>query len=152
MFPALAGGFLSTVHACYVASVVSDALRPYGLYPSRLFCPWDSPGKNAGVGCHDLLQGIFPAQELNPCLLCLLQWQMGSLPLALLFLLFSCLIMCDTLHTMDCSMPGLPVPHHLPKFAQVHVHCISDAIQPFHPLMSSSPSGLNLSQHQGLFQ
>ena len=32
--------------------------------------------------------------------------------------------------SMDCSMPGLPVPHHLPKFAQVHVRCISDAIQP----------------------
>ena len=36
---------------------------------------------------------------------------------------------------MDCSKPGLPVPHHLPKFAQVHVHCISDAVQPSHPLM-----------------
>ena len=35
---------------------------------------------------------------------------------------------------MDCSTPGLPVPHHLLKFAQVHVHCISDAIQPSHPL------------------
>ena len=42
----------------------------------------DSPGKNTGVGCHDLLQGIFQAQELNPCVLCLLDWQMGSLPLA----------------------------------------------------------------------
>ena len=69
MFPALAGGFLSTVHACYVASVVSDALRPYGLYPSRLFCPWDSPGKNAGVGCHDLLQETLPTQRLNPHLI-----------------------------------------------------------------------------------
>ena len=41
---------------------------------------------------------------------------------------------------MDYSMPGLPVPHHLPEFAQVHVHCISDAIQPSHPLTLSSPS------------
>ena len=52
-------------------------------------------------------------------------------------------------------MPGLSVPHHLPKFAQVHVHCISDAIQPLmpsHPLRPSSPSALNLFQHQGLFQ
>ena len=40
---------------------------------------------------------------------------------------------------MDCSIRGLPVPHHLPKFAQVHVHCISDAIQPSHPMMPSSP-------------
>ena len=43
-------------------------------------------------------------------------------------------------------------PHHLSKFAQVHVHCTSDAIQPSHPLMPSSPSALNLSYHQGLFQ
>ena len=41
---------------------------------------------------------------------------------------------------MDCSTPGLPVPHHLPKFAQVHVHCITDGIQPSHPLTPSSPS------------
>ena len=53
---------------------------------------------------------------------------------------------------MDCSTPGLPVPHHLPEFAQVHVHCISDAIQPSHPPTPSPPSALNLSQHQGLLQ
>ena len=60
---------------------------------------------------------------------------------------------CLTLREpMDCSMPGLPVPHHLPEFAQVHAHCIGDAIQPSHPLMPYSPSTLDLSQHQGLFQ
>ena len=53
---------------------------------------------------------------------------------------------------MDCSTPGLPVPHSLPKFAQVHVHCISDAVQLSHPLTPSSPSAGNVSQHQGLFQ
>ena len=54
---------------------------------------------------------------------------------------------CPTLcNPMDYSMPGLPVPHHLPKFAQVHVHCIGDAIQLSHPLMPSSPSALNLSR------
>ena len=61
----------------------------------------------------------------------------------------SCLTLCDP---MDCSTPGLPVPHHLPEFAQVNIPCISDAVQPSHPLMPSSPSALNLSQHQGLFQ
>ena len=45
------------------------------------FPPCDSPGKNSGVGCHFLLQGIFPTQTLNQCLLCLLHWQVGSLPL-----------------------------------------------------------------------
>ena len=47
---------------------------------SRLLCLWDSPGKNIGVGCHALLQGIFPTQRSNAGLLCLLHWQVGSLP------------------------------------------------------------------------
>ena len=51
---------------------------------------------------------------------------------------------------MDCSMPGFPVLHHLSEFAQTHVHWVSDAIQPSHPLSSPSPPALNLSQHQGL--
>ena len=45
-------------------SVMSDSLQPYGLEPTRLLCPWDSPGKNPGVGCHSLLQGVFLAQGL----------------------------------------------------------------------------------------
>ena len=49
---------------------------------TRLLCPWDSPGKNTGVGCQAFLQGIFPTQGLNLSLLHLLHWQMGSLPLA----------------------------------------------------------------------
>ena len=53
---------------------------------------------------------------------------------------------------MDCSTPGLPVPHHFPVFAQVHVHCIGDAVQPSHPLSPPSPPALNLFQHQGLVQ
>ena len=53
---------------------------------------------------------------------------------------------------MDCSTPGFPVHHHLLGFAQTHVHCVGDAIQPSHPLSSPSPPALNLSQHQGLYQ
>ena len=41
---------------------------PMDCSPSRLLCPWGSPGKNTGVGCHDLLQGIFPTQSSNPLL------------------------------------------------------------------------------------
>ena len=60
---------------------------------------------------------------------------------------------CPTLYNpVDYSTPGLPVPYHRPEFAQVHVCCIGDAVQLSHPLMPSSPSVLNLSQHQGLFQ
>ena len=46
-------------------SVVSDSSRPHGLQPTRLFPPWDSPGKNTGMGCHFLLQGIFSTQGSN---------------------------------------------------------------------------------------
>ena len=53
---------------------------------------------------------------------------------------------------MDCSTPGLSVPHHLPVFAQVHVHWVGDAIKPSHPLLYPSPPALNLSWHQGYFQ
>ena len=61
---------------------MSDSLQLQGLGPTRLLCPWDSPGKNTRVGCHFLLQGIFPTQGLNQHLLCLLHWQVGSLPRA----------------------------------------------------------------------
>ena len=53
---------------------------------------------------------------------------------------------------MECSTPGLPVHHQLPEFTQTHVHWVSDAIQPSHPLSFPSPPTFNLSQHQGLFQ
>ena len=53
---------------------------------------------------------------------------------------------------MNRSTPGLPVHHQLPEFTQTHVHQVSDAIQPSHPLSSSSPPSPNPSQHQSLFQ
>ena len=56
--------------------------------------------------------------------------------------------LCDP---VDCSMPGLPVHHQLPKFTQTHVHWGSDIIQPSHPLSSPSPLAFNLSQHWKLF-
>ena len=60
---------------------------------------------------------------------------------------------CPTLcNPMNRSMPGLPVHHQLPEFTQTHVHRVSDAIQPSHPLSSPSPPAPNPSQHQGLFQ
>ena len=61
----------------------------------------------------------------------------------------SCPTLCDP---MNRSTPDLPVHHHLLEFAQVHVHCIGDAIQPSYPLTPSASSALNLSHHQGLFQ
>ena len=59
-----------------------------------------------------------------------------------------CPTLCDPI---DCNMPGLPVHHRLWELTQTHVHWVSDAIQPFHPLLSPSPPAFNLSQHQGFF-
>ena len=59
-----------------------------------------------------------------------------------------CLTLCDPI---DCSTQGLPVHHQLLQLAQTHVHRVSDATQPSHPLSSPSPA-FSLSQHQGLFQ
>ena len=61
----------------------------------------------------------------------------------------SCPTPCDP---MNCSTRGLPVHHQLPEFTQTHVHRVSDAIQPSHPLSSPSPPAPNPSQHQSLFQ
>ena len=61
----------------------------------------------------------------------------------------SCPTLCDP---MNRSTPGLPVHHQLPQFTQTHVHRVSDAIQPSHPLSSPSPPAPNPSQHQSLFQ
>ena len=58
----------------------------------------------------------------------------------------SCLTLCDP---MIRSTPGLPVHHQLPEFTQTHVHGVSDATQPSHPLSSPSLPAPNLSQHQG---
>ena len=91
-FPHLSSSILFCATACFhftlpvkwsvSRSVVPDSLLPHGLQPTRLLCPWDFPGKNTGVGCHVLLQGILLIQRANPHLLCLLHWQVGSLPLA----------------------------------------------------------------------
>ena len=75
-------------------------------------------------------------------------WEVGLLIRRVLFSYFSsvaqlCLTLCDP---KDCSMPGLPVHHQLPEFTQNHVHWVSDATQPSHPLSAPSPA-FNLSQH-----
>ena len=84
----------------------------------RLFCPWDSLGKNIGAGCHFLFQGIFPTQGLNSCLLRLLHWRVGSLPLAplgktpVLFYFFSqiapVLTIRNSFHLLLCPFGLLP--------------------------------------------
>ena len=131
-------------------AIMSDSLRSHGLY-----CPWNSPGQNTGVGNLSLLQGIFLTQESNWGLLhwrrLLYQLIYQGCPMCLQFssVTQSCPTLCDH---MNHSMPGLPVHHQLPEFTQTHVHRVSDAIQPSHSLLSPSPPAPNPSQHQSLFK
>ena len=76
-------------------------------------------------------------------------WELSVIQFSSVQLLSCVQTLCDP---MDCSMSGLPVHHQLPEFTQTHVHRVSDAIQPSHPLFSPSPPTFNLSQHQGLFK
>ena len=62
--------FYIYIHCCVFShSGQSDFFRPSGLQPAKLLCPWDSPVKNTGVGCHALFKGIFPTQKSNQGLL-----------------------------------------------------------------------------------
>ena len=74
----ISGRMMNCLEGCVVCmraySVVSNSLQPHVLQPTRLLCPWDFPGKYTGVGCHFLLQGIFPDPEIesvflsSPCI------------------------------------------------------------------------------------
>ena len=96
-------------------SAVSNSLHTHGLQPSMLLFPWNSPGKNTGVGCLFLLQGIFLTQGSSLYLLHLLNWQADSLLLQHLgfysvqfsSVAQSCPTLCDP---RDSSPPGFPVP------------------------------------------
>ena len=81
-------------------SVVSDSLQSHGLWPSRLLCPWNSPGKNTGGGCHFLPQGIFPLLGSVTCY-CFLSHIKSESEVTQ-----SCLTLCNL---MDCSLPGSSV-------------------------------------------
>ena len=79
---------LSKINVCVysVTSVMANSLQPCGLQSIRLLCPWYSPGKNTGMGCHAFLQGIFPTQRSNPCLLHCRQNSLPTEPPGMLFL------------------------------------------------------------------
>ena len=69
-------------HVCTKSLRRVHSLQSHGLQAARLFCLWNFPGKNTGVGSHFLLQGIFLTQGLDLCVLHLLHWQADSLPLS----------------------------------------------------------------------
>ena len=119
--------------------------------PARLFCPWDfpskiywsglpfpSPGERNSSTSRDWNRIYCVSQILYP----LSHNQIRSVTQ-------SCPTLCDP---VNHSTPGLPVHHQLPEFTQTHVHQVSDAIQPSHPLSFLSPPTVSLSQHQGLFK
>ena len=87
---------------CLVVQLLSHVrlLRPNGLQPARLLCPWDFPGKITGVDCHFLLQGIFPIQESNPgCRKILYQLSYEGSPISLSCLHISqCEVLFNCLH------------------------------------------------------
>ena len=125
-------------------------------------------GKNTGVGCHFLLQEIFPTQGLNPglphCRQMLYhlshQGSYQAFPITVVPLIISrsnissvqfssvaqsCPTLCNP---MNCSTPGLSVHHQFLEFTQTLVHQVGHAIQPSHPLSSPSPPAPSPSQHQ----
>ena len=95
------------------------------------------------------LKYIWSKQKESIILLCLKYTFWYILPLSVQFSWWVLLTFCNP---MDCSMPGFPVHHQLPKLSQTHVHPVCDAMQPSQPLSSPSPPTFNLSQHQRLFK
>ena len=112
-----------------VTSVVSDSVCPHRRQPIRLLCLGDFPGKSTAVGCHCLFHFFSSVQFSSVAQ--------------------SCPILCDP---MNHNTPGLPIHQQLPEFTQTHIHRVSDAMQPSHPLSSPSPPAPNHSQHQSIFQ
>ena len=97
-------------HLCYAVLSHFSRVQLFMTLWTIALCLWNSPGKNTRVGCHALLQRIFPTQRLNPHLLCVLHWESGALPLvppAAAKSLQSFLTLCDPI---DDSPPGSPVP------------------------------------------
>ena len=149
-YQALCGAILGTV-GCGTAFLIPVHLINAWSVPLRYLMSPDS------TECHQVGTVGFPpswALDLNSSLKSFFStywlWAMS-------YVLYCCYCSvaksCPTLcYPMDCSTPGFPVLHYLLEFSQIHVHWVSDAIQLSLPLLSLSPSALNLSQHQGLSQ
>ena len=151
------------------------SVQPHRRQLTRVPYPWDPPGKNAGVGCHYFFQcmkvksgseaaqscrtpsdpmdcsppgpsvhGIFQARVL--------EWVATAFSKIYLSDQISHSVVSDSLQRHESQHARPPVHHQLPEFTETHVHRVSDAIQPSHPLSSPSPLSHNPSQHQSLFQ
>ena len=153
---------------------MSDFVRSHRQEPTRLLHPWDSPGKNNGVGCHFLLQRMKVKIESEISQSCLtlsnpmdcslpgssvpgifqarvLEWCHCLLRMKT-SVQFSHSVMSDSLRPHESQHARPPCPSPTPGVHSDLVHRVSDAIQPSHPLSSPSPLAPNPSQHQSLFQ
>ena len=95
------------------------------------------------------------SEERSLCFSLLFKINLGNFQLLIssnILFLFSCSVMSWLCDPMNCITPDFPILHYLLEFAQTHIHWVSDAIQPPHPLSPPSPPDLNLFQHQDLFQ
>ena len=139
-------------------SVMSDSYGPMDCSLLGSSVHGDSPGKNTGLGCHALLQGIFPTQGLNPDLwpcrqiLYHLSHQ-GSPPYAIRFSPVQLLSRVQLFATPWTAARQASLSINKSR-SLLKLMCVEsgDAIQPSHPLSSPSPPALNLSQNQGLFK
>ena len=130
-------GVIKSIPENTYLKIYLSSFLPKDRVPHFCFPPW-TPFKccwrSAAAAAHDLI---------------LVEGD-GKCPFVVVVLVLSCVHLIVT--PMDCSMPGFSVLHYLEKFAQTHVHWVSDAIQASHPLSPPpSPFAFNLSQHQGLF-
>ena len=160
-FPVLGRDSLLLSHlgcCCSVAKSCPPLCNPTDCSPPGSSVHGDSPGKDTVVGCHALLQGIFPTQGSNPGLLHCGQItetpgqpkNMGVGSLSLLQEIFP--TQESNWGLLHCRWSWVTrETHYLLEFAQILVHWVGN-IQPSHPLLPPSLFVLNLSQHQGLFQ
>ena len=129
--PELAGRFFST------SPTIAQETLPNALWWREW---WGSPKGRGYVYTYGWFTLLYSRNEYN--IVKKLSVQFSSVPQ-------SCLTLCDS---MDCGMPDFPIHPQLSELAQTHVHWVGDAIQPSHPLWSTSPPTFNLSHNQGLLQ
>ena len=141
---------LLNINSCILldASALSNSLWPLGLQHTRFLCPWDSSGKNTGMGCHALLQGIFPTQRLNPGVLNSRQtlYHLNH-PMGMHSDQISCSVVSDSLrpHESQHSRPPCPSPtprvhsNSCPSSQWCHP-AISSSVVPFSSCLQSLPA------------
>ena len=134
---------------------ISNSLQSHGLHHARTPCPSSIPG--AYINSCSLSQWYHPAISSSDAFFsfCTQSFSASetssesSICISSVQSLGHVQFFCDP---MDYSTPGFTVRHQLPELSRTHVHQVSDAFQPPHPLLSTCPPAFNLSQHQGVLQ